>query len=111
MIEVTLLNHLNTKLNVDVALEKPAPLPTEYVLFEKTGSNRSNHLVSSTFAFQSYSTSLYSASQLNELTKQAVDSLIELDEIASVRLNSDYNFTDTTTKQYRYQAVFDIKHY
>ena len=45
MIEVTILNHLNTKLSVDVGLEKPEPLPTEYVLFEKTGSNRSNHLV------------------------------------------------------------------
>ena len=65
----------------------------------------------STFAFQSYSTSLYNASLLNELTKQAVDSLIELDDIASVRLNTDYNFTDSTTKQYRYQAVYDIKHY
>ena len=111
MIEITILDHLKSKLSVDIALEKPEPLPTEYVLFEKTGSNRSNHLVSSTFAFQSYSTSLYNASLLNELTKQAVDSLIELDEIASVRLNSDYNFTDTTTKQYRYQAVYDIKHY
>ena len=111
MIEITILNHLNSSLNVDVALEKPEPLPNEYVLFEKTGSNRNNHLVSSTFAFQSYSTSLYSTSLLNELTKEAVDSLIELDEIASVRLNTDYNFTDSTTKQYRYQAVYDIKHY
>ena len=49
--------------------------------------------------------------QLNEETKIAVDSLIELDEIASVKLNTDYNFTDTTTKKYRYQAVYDIKHY
>ena len=37
--------------------------------------------------------------------------MINLDEIASVKLNSDYNFTDEETKQYRYQAVFDIKHY
>ena len=26
-------------------------------------------------------------------------------------LNSDYNFTDTETKEYRYQAVFDINYY
>ena len=32
-------------------------------------------------------------------------------EVASCRLNSDYNFTDTTKKQYRYQAVFDIVYY
>lgn len=111
MIEITILNHLKSKLSVDVALEKPEPIPTEYVLFEKTGGNENNHLKSSTFAFQSYSNSLYKASLLNELTKEAVKSLIESDEIVSVSLNSDYNFTDTTTKQYRYQAVFDIKHY
>ncbi len=48
---------------------------------------------------------------LNEQTKTAVDSLIELTEIAKVRLNSDYNFTDTATKRYRYQAVYDLNHY
>lgn len=111
MIEVVILNHLKSKLSVPVALEKPEPVPPEYVLFEKTGSGRINKLPSSTFAFQSYAGSLYKAALLNEEVKQAVDSLIELDEIASVKLNTDYNFTDTTTKQYRYQAVYDINHY
>lgn len=111
MIEVTILNHLKTKLSVPVNTEKPDPAPVEYVLFEKTGSDRNNHLLASTFAFQSYSDSMYGASALNELVKQAVDSLIELDDIASVKLNTDYNFTDTTTKKYRYQAIYDIKHY
>jgi hypothetical protein len=111
MIEVIILNHLKSKLTVPVRLEKPEPAPSEYVLFEKTGSNKSNHLLASTFAFQSYSNSMYGAAALNEEVKKAVDSLIELNEIASVTLNTDYNFTDTTTKQYRYQAVYDIKHY
>lgn len=111
MIEVIILNHLKDKLSVPVRLEKSNPTPAEYVLFEKIGSSRTNMLSSSTFAFQSYSDSMYGASALNELTKQAVDSLIELDEIASISLNTDYNFTDTTTKKYRYQAVYDIKHY
>lgn len=111
MMEVTILNHLKSKISVPVSLEKPEPQPKKYVLFEKTSSGRTSMLDSSTFAFQSYADSMYNASALNEEVKQAVDSLIELDEIASVRLNSDYNFTDTTTKKYRYQAVYDIKHY
>lgn len=113
MIEVVILNHLKTKLSVPVRLEKPEPLPADgkYVLFEKIGSNRLNKTGGSTFAFQSYGKSMYEAAALNEKTKIAVDSLIELDEIVSVKLNRDYNFTDTTTKQYRYQAVYDIKHY
>ena len=49
--------------------------------------------------------------ELNEQVKDAVDGLLSQNEIHSVRLNSDYNYTDTTTKQYRYQAVFDIGHY
>ena len=111
MIELTILNHLKTKLSVPVYLEEPETKPARYVLLEKTGSGRSNRLGSSTFAFQSYAESLYEAAALNEKTKAAGDSLIELKEIASVRLNSDYNYTDTATKRYRYQAVFDIYHY
>lgn len=113
MIEIIILNHLKSNLSVPVRLEKPEPLPEDgkYVLFEKTGSNSLNKLGGSAFAFQSYANSMYEAAALNEETKIAVDSLIDLDEIASVKLNTDYNFTDTTTKQYRYQAVYDIKHY
>ena len=113
MIEVIILNHLKSKLLVPVRLEKPEPLPEDgkYVLFEKTGSNRLNKTGGSTFAFQSYAKSMYDAAALNGLVKKAVDSLIDIDEIVSVKLNTDYNFTDTTTKQYRYQAVYDIKHY
>ena len=47
----------------------------------------------------------------NEIVKNAVENLIGLDEIRGISLNGDYNFTDTTTKEYRYQAVFDIGHY
>lgn len=111
MIEIVILNHLNSVLDVPAYLEKPTTAPTEYVLFEKTGSGRANHLGSSTFAFQSYSNSLFKAALLNEKTKNAIDRLIELNEISGLSLNTDYNFTDTSTKQYRYQAIYDINHY
>jgi len=111
MIEALILTHLNSQLTEPVFLEKPETTPKRYVLFEKTGSGRSNRLLSSSFAFQSYAESLYEAVALNEKLKVAVDSLIYLDEIGSVKLNSDYNFTDTVNKKYRYQAVYDIKHY
>ena len=111
MIEIIILNHLSSKLTEVVDIEKPSAQTGSYVVFEKTSSSKSNHLKSATFAFQSYGKSLYEAAELNERVKNAVESLIELDEIRGVTLNSDYNFTDTTTKEYRYQAVFDIKHY
>ena len=111
MIELVILNHLKDGLDVPVFMEKPTNAPSEYVLFEKTGGGRNETMPSANFAFQSYSTSLFKAATLNEAVKRAVDKLILLDEIRGITLNTDYNFTDTTTKQYRYQAVYDIKHY
>jgi len=111
MIELTIREHLARILPVPVYLERPSTAPLRYVLLEKTGSGKRNHLPSSVFAFQSYAETLYQAAVLNELVKGAVEQLETLPEIGSVRLNSDYNFTDTTTKQHRYQAVFDISHY
>ena len=62
-------------------------------------------------AVQSYAGSLLEAAQLNDQVKQAMDSLPELAGIGAARLNSDYNFTDTASKRYRYQAVYDVTHY
>lgn len=111
MIEIIIKNYLDSKLEEQVFLEKPSPDYGIYVVFEKVGGNKNNHLSSATFAFQSYANSLYKAAELNEEVKEAIESMIELDEIRGIKLNSDYNFTDTATKEYRYQAVFDIKHY
>ena len=111
MIEITVKAHLDSVLSAPVYFEQPKTTPESFVLIEKTGSGRTNKLNSSTFAFQSYAGSMYAAATLNEAVKAAADSLVSLDEIASVSLNSDYNFTDTATKRYRYQAVYDIKHY
>lgn len=111
MIEIIIKNFLDTHLSVSSFLEKKGEMLSSYVLFEKTGSSKSNHLLSSTFAFQSYAPSMYEAAKLNEELKKVVEQLIELNEISDVSLNSDYNFTDTETKEYRYQAVFDINHY
>ena len=57
---------------------------------------------------QSYGPSLFEAAELNERVKAAMDDLIQLPDIISSDLDSDYNFTDTSTKRYRYQAVYDI---
>lgn len=114
MIVILIKDFLKKKLKKNVFCEhqKNENEMESFILIEKTGSSKSNQLKSSTFAFQSYSQiSLYEAMKLNEEVKNAVEELIELKEIASVKLNGDYNFTDEETKKYRYQAVFEIKHY
>ena len=51
------------------------------------------------------------AEHFAEEVKNAMENIITLDSISRCSLEGDYNYTDTRTKQYRYQAVFDISHY
>lgn len=111
MIEVILKKFLDTKVEIPVVLEHQPNLPNNFVLIQKTGSSRENLLNSSTVAIQSYGASLFEAAKLNEKIKNLMYEMVEVPEVAKVKLNSDYNFTDTETKRYRYQAVFNINHY
>ena len=111
MIEKVILDYLNETLNVPVEMEVPKNPPARYVVMEKTGSRRENLITSSTFLFRSYAPSLYKAAVLNEDVKAALDNAIVLDDIARAKLNSDYNYTDTAKKLYRYQCVYDFTHY
>ena len=110
MIEKTVLDFLDEKLQVYVGMEVPKN-DTAFVLIEKTGSSEDDHLYKARIAIQSWHESLAKAAELNEEVKTAMKEIGLLDEICRCRLNSDYNFTDTSTKKYRYQAVYDIVHY
>lgn len=111
MIELIIKKFLDTHLDVPSFLERPKQTPNSFVLFEKIGSSKKNHLKAATVVFQSYALSMYAAARLNEKVKEVVENMIQIDEISKISLNSDYNFTDTETKEYRYQAVFHINYY
>lgn len=114
MIEQTILNFLSSKLSAPVKTEIPKNPPDTFCLIERTGGSQAINIKRSTIVVQSYGTSLFEAASLNETMKEAMlssEGLITLNEIITVVLSSDYNYTDTTTKKYRYQAVFEIVHY
>lgn len=111
MIEKTVMDYLKARLDVPVCMEKPEDPQERYVLIEKLGGGKENHICSASLAIQSYAESLFAAASLNEAVKVTMDGIIERDEIAGIELDSDYNFTDTAKKKYRYQAVFDLTHY
>lgn len=112
MIETLLKDYLTEKLEVGVYLFKPSKKPTSFVLIEKTGGGEKNKgLYTATVAIQSYASTFYETVKLNEKVKAAMQDIIVLNEICKCKLNSDYNFTDTSINQYRYQAVYDIVHY
>lgn len=106
MIELIVFEYLKKKLSVPVFMEKPENAPEEYVLIEKTGSSEEDYIMNAMVIIQSYSNSLYGAASLSEKVKEIMRNIVSLKEISSVKINSDYNYTDTRTKKYRYQAVF-----
>jgi hypothetical protein len=108
MIEEIVLKWLEKNLDVPVYMEELAEKPDSFVLIEKTGSSRENHINHATLAVQSYAMSMYEAAKLNESVKKTLDAIVQLDEVGASVLNSDYNFTDTTTKRYRYQCIYDL---
>ena len=108
MIEKIVLDYLSSVLAVPVDTEKPENNPSKYVLIEKTGSSSEDFIKSATIALKSHANSMYEAAKLNEEVKAAMDNIVTLPEISSSKLNTDYNFTDTTKKKYRYQAVYDL---
>ena len=111
MIEEIIYNYLNTA-NISAIMEIPeGGITPPCVLIEKTGGGEENHIRKATVAIQSYGTSLYSAASLNETVIAAMRGITEKPEVSACELNSDYNYTDTTKKLYRYQAVFDVVYY
>ena len=109
MIEKTLLDYLKTEISVPVRLETPEDPPASYVILQKTGSRRENRVDTATFAVQSIAPTLYEAALLNEAVKEAMDAMEDaVPGIYRVEPGGDYNFTNTATKERRYQAVYNI---
>lgn len=111
MIETIILNYL-TGAGITAVMEVPEGGGTPpFVVIERTGGGENNLLRRATVAIRSYGASLYAAAALNDLVVKTMEGLPELPSVAACDLNSDYNYTDTEKRQYRYQAVFDIVYY
>ena len=108
MIETTVLDFLSRRLNVPVGMEVPEDASSTFVVLEKTGESRGNCLRHTTLAVQSCAPTLLAAAQLDDQVVEAMLDLPELDSVGACRLQRDYNFTDTESKRYRYQAVFAV---
>jgi hypothetical protein len=119
MIEKSIYDYLSAYFadeNIPVYLVLPESLPNpseagEFILIEKVGSSLENWLFDSTIAIQSYGKDLFSAASLSQRVIRAMLEAVSIEEVTSIDLNSEYEFTDTETKRPRYQAVFDVSHY
>jgi len=112
MIEKTLYQYLkNAGLSANVYMEQPKVKPSYFYLMEKTGASIDNQITTSTVIIQSYAKTLAEAAAMSEEIVSVMLQAITIEEITNVSLNNDYNFTDSATKQYRYQALFTVTHY
>ena len=110
MIEKIVLNYLIDK-GFMAYMEMPEDRPEKFIIVEKTSSQRDDLLFSSTFAIQSYAPTLLECAELNDLVVLAMFEMTDCEDVTRSKLNTSNNYTDTATKDYRYQAVFDVTHY
>ncbi len=103
-----MINHLAAELELPVYIEMPEHPPKSFVILDRTGGGNENRINTATFAIQSYGVSIAEAASLNERVKLALDWDRLPADILSARLNSDYNYSDTEKRKYRYQAVYEI---
>lgn len=119
MIEETLFEYLNDNASVPWYAMRPPTTgdhmetaTAKYGLFEKTNSTKTDHVATSTFAFQSYAPTLLEAAQISAELRELVEALPGITtEVSKAQLSGEYNFTNTATKQPRYQAVFSLVHF
>lgn len=109
LIEAAVIAHLMSTLETQhVYAERPANPPEEYYVIERTSSGETNRIQTATIAIQSIGGSLLRAAEMNKAVLQAMPLIVQTTDVSCCRLNSAYNYTDTETRQYRYQAVFDL---
>lgn len=121
MIEKIVLDYLTEQMTteqtiVPVFMELPEvpsedypTMPGRFIVLEKVGGGLTDHINSGSIAVQSYSlNSLYDAAALDEEVRGVMLNMVTQGAISGIRLASNYNHTDTRTKRYRYQSVFEI---
>lgn len=110
MIEQTAYEYLSANLTAPVYMEVPeADVPDEFVVMEKVAGSITDHIRFATIAIQSYSlTSLYNAAVLNDSVHDVMDVMASYTDVSGCQMTADTNFTDTSTKRYRYQCLYNI---
>lgn len=115
IIEEALIAYLSTALHDGgypvYAMTPKQDVPRNYIVIDKTGSQLRNGVARATIAIQSISSdSLLKAIEINEEVVEAMENFSSEMNVFGVHLQADYNFTNTATKQYRYQAVYEINY-
>lgn len=114
MIEVEILSYLKSQniggIGENVHMETPEKEPEEYIRIMRTGGGTSDHMRTATFAIQSIGKTKFRSAEINQKVVKAMEGL-NLRNVTECNLNSAYDYTNTSKKQYRYQSVFTLTYY
>lgn len=111
MIEKTIFDYIKqTITEVPIYMEEPEHPPASYITVRRTGRDIDDQIQQATIAILSYGGSMYDAAMLDERVVAAMLAMAPDDGVFSVDLNTDYEYTNLETKQYRYQAIFDVSY-
>lgn len=108
MIEKTVIEYLDGLDDLSAYAERPENPPEEYLIIEKVGGGEDNHIDRATIAVQTYADSLFRAAEICREVELAMKDITDISTVSRCKLNTSYNYTDTESKKYRYQAVFDL---
>lgn len=113
MIESKIIKYLiNTDIPgiyYNVYAETPAEdIPENYVLIRRTGGSITDFVRSYNVYTETIGKDRLTTIKNHEAVIQAMREIAAHTEIMSCRLNSDYDATNTRTKDYRYQALWII---
>lgn len=110
MIEQTIIAYLGRVQDVPVYAETPVNPPASYILIERTGGSELNRIRRAMIALQTVTDdSLYAAAQMAETNRDQMLDLISERNVYRCTVDAGpYNFTDPSTKTFRYQTVYEI---
>lgn len=110
MIEDIIIAYLAGAQSLPVYAEVPVDPPTEYIVIQRTGGAEENLIREATVALQTVTmTSRYRAAQLAESVRELMLAITSRPEIFHSSVNAGpYDFTDPSTKAYRYQTVYTL---
>lgn len=113
VIELIIKEHLenSTAITEPVYLDVPSGPPAARVVIERTGGSEVNHIRNAQIAIQCYGNRRESAVFLHERVMAVMKTLNTRNDVSACELNAEYDFTDTSTKEYRYQSVYNIVYY
>lgn len=111
MIEKIIRDYLLNVLNVPVYVDVPADPGDSYVVIDRTGGGKAEHIRNATVAVQSYGDRKTTAAALHEQVLALLPAIATGEKVSACDVNAEYDYTDEQTKRYRYQAVFDIVYY